>query len=402
MFSLAVSLMSVFVAILIFEFQLRNKAIHTSIFLTIFFITYGIYGISHYVMQESSSSTLYAIFFNNFTPLYILMGPSLYLYVKKTINDEPFILHKKDAIHLIGFIIVFFDLTPYIFRSFSFKIQLAESIINDPSNFKTIPHLFFSDYWASILRQSVNLFYLLMCTRLVFKPNLRKLISNKQKVIVSIWLKILAITMTLFFLFMLIYLLSLRFQFSYNNLEIASELFLKITWYTHGFIILIVFFFPSILYGIPQLNAANVNFNKYNERINKNEAIVIENKKIYKTFELDNNYLEEIHLIIETYIKSAPFVQDKFSLSVLTTETKIPTHHLNLYFKNYLNTSFNVWKNKLKIDYALNLINSGILNQITIEGVALKSGFKSYSNFFTTFKNQTGISPSDYIEKQID
>lgn len=63
-----------------------------------------------------------------------------------------------------------------------------------------------------------------------------------------------------------------------------------------------------------------------------------------------------------------------------------------------MNTNFNAWKNKLKIEYAVALINSGELNQITIEALAMKSGFKSYSNFFTVFKAQLNIAPSEYIE----
>ena len=131
---------------------------------------------------------------------------------------------------------------------------------------------------------------------------------------------------------------------------------------------------------------------------NINTEIESEEKKTTKTFKLEEEYLEKIHKMMEAYIKDAPFTKDKFSLSVLTSDTKIPMHHLNLYFKDYLNTSFNVWKNKLKIEFAVNLINSGVLNQITIEALAMKSGFKSYSNFFTVFKDQMHVSPSEYIE----
>ena len=151
------------------------------------------------------------------------------------------------------------------------------------------------------------------------------------------------------------------------------------------------------------MNDSNPFFKNYTDPIDNSDLIkderIVEEKKQYKAFELEATYLDEINLLIEDYIKKQPFLLDKFSMSVLTTETKIPMHHLNLYFKNYLNTNFNTWKNKLKINYALTLIDSGILNQITIEAVALKSGFKSYSNFFTVFKNNTGISPSEYIDK---
>lgn len=400
MFSFVISIFSVFVAILIFSFQLSKKISAPCLFLSIFFIVFGLYGISHYIMQESVNSTLFAIFYNNFTPLYILIGPALYLYTKKTLNDDTCIFCKVEAIHLIPFLFVLIDLSPYIFRSFEFKIQFAKSIINNASNLKLTPHLFMSDYLGSILRQSINLIYLLFSLKLLFLPNHTQITSAKQKNIVTIWLRILIIAMTFFFLFMLLYLISLRLDIGHEMLDMSSELFLKITWYIHGGLLFTLFFFPQVLYGMPQLNPSNPIYKKLISGSNNKNNSEKENKKVYKTFELEDAYLEQINLLVENYIKTQPFIQDKFSLSVLTTETKIPTHHLNLYFKNYLNTSFNIWKNKLKIDYAIELIDSGILNQITIEAIALKSGFKSYSNFFTVFKSQTGISPSDYIEKQ--
>ena len=121
MLSLVVSIVSVLIAILIYGFQLGKKLSQPSIYLSIFFLVYGIYGISHYVMLESTDSILYAIFFNNFTPLYVLIGPALYLYVKKTLNDENCVFCKVELWHLIPFILVLVDLSPFVFKSFDFK-----------------------------------------------------------------------------------------------------------------------------------------------------------------------------------------------------------------------------------------------------------------------------------------
>lgn len=76
----------------------------------------------------------------------------------------------------------------------------------------------------------------------------------------------------------------------------------------------------------------------------------------------------------------------------------IPTHHLNLFFKEELKISFTDWKNKHKLKYVLKLINEGSLINLTIEAIAIKSGFSSYSNFYNIFKEEMKQSPSDYIQ----
>lgn len=403
MLSLFVSVLSVFVAVLLFSFHILKKVSKPNIYLSIFFLVYGIYGISHYIMLESSNTFLYAFFFNNFTPLYVLIGPSIYLYVKKTINDESCVLCKDELLHLIPTLITIIDLSPYLFKSFEFKTQFANEILINSNNISLTPHLIFNDYLGSLYRQILNLAYLLLTIKLILFPKKSIVISNKQEKIVMNWIKLLVVTVTSFFVFMLLYLISLKLKIGNNNSDNLSSIYLKITWIIHAILIVIIFSFPTILYGIPQLTPSNPFFKNYTDPIDNSDLIkderIVEEKKQYKAFELEATYLDEINLLIEDYIKKQPFLLDKFSMSVLTTETKIPMHHLNLYFKNYLNTNFNTWKNKLKINYALTLIDSGILNQITIEAVALKSGFKSYSNFFTVFKNNTGISPSEYIDK---
>lgn len=393
MFSFVVSIVSILAGFLMIGFHIQQKTSTSSFSLAIFLMLYGLYGVSHYILMTTKDPITFVLFFNHFTPFYILTGTSVYLYVKKTINDETSIILKNKLFHLIPFIICVIDLSPYLFSSYVSKFQLANEIITNHSNFKKTPHLFFSDYWASIFRQLVNLGYFVAALILIYKPSNRTLsLYNNQKKVVYNWMKLLTISSVIFSTLMLLYLGSLRYDIFNDYIENTSDLYLHSTWIVHSSLIVTIFLYPSILYGIPVLKKENPLFDKLNTEHSGEE------KKSIKTFKLEDEYLSKIDEIMKDYIKDAPYTKDKFSLSVLTSDTKIPMHHLNLYFKDYLNTSFNVWKNKLKIEFAVDLINSGILNQITIEALAMKSGFKSYSNFFTVFKDQMNVSPSDYIE----
>ena len=114
---------------------------------------------------------------------------------------------------------------------------------------------------------------------------------------------------------------------------------------------------------------------------------------------MESDYVIIIKNKLDSFINSKKIGED-FNLSSISFETKIPTHHLNLFFKEEFKISFTSWKHKHKIKYALKLINEGSLNNLTIEAIAIKSGFQSYSNFYNVFKEELGITPSEYIKNK--
>lgn len=65
-----------------------------------------------------------------------------------------------------------------------------------------------------------------------------------------------------------------------------------------------------------------------------------------------------------------------------------------------LNTRFPKLKSELRVQYAIDLLESNSKEVLTIEAIGEKSGFKTRSNFYTTFKDLTGVTPSEYIENQ--
>jgi hypothetical protein len=85
-----------------------------TIFLAAFLILISIYGITHYLTIYGKSLFLLAIFFNNLSSLFLLLGPFLYFYVRGVLTDK-IALSKKDLLHFIPFVIHFIGIIPYIF-----------------------------------------------------------------------------------------------------------------------------------------------------------------------------------------------------------------------------------------------------------------------------------------------
>ncbi len=64
-----------------------------------------------------------------------------------------------------------------------------------------------------------------------------------------------------------------------------------------------------------------------------------------------------------------------------------------------LNTKFSKLKNQLRVQHAIELLTESNLSTLTIESVGKQSGFKTRSNFYTAFKEETGVTPNEYSKK---
>ena len=133
---------------------------------------------------------------------------------------------------------------------------------------------------------------------------------------------------------------------------------------------------------------------------------------------IDYLYLSIIHLLLGVFHISANsvandlpmpewlrnFVFKLSSPSVFTLPLK-EIYRLSNYsqsrfitlFKHYLNTTPINYINNLKIDYAKKLLAKTNYELIFISN---EVGFSSYSYFVTFFKKRTGLSPSEYREKE--
>jgi len=280
-----------------------------------------------------------------------------------------------------------------LFSSFQSKIEIAKLIADNPINYKMVPHLFLSDINATILRQSVNLLYTISCFFYIFKGEYHNVTTKSHSKLLMRWLLIIIFIMTIFYLSILIGTLLEKFAPITHRNSGLEVYFVYVSWLFRYALIITIFFFPTILYGIPNYKVDNPKQDMVDIFSDSN---LNTNKKEYKSFTLDDTYLEYIDQSLRNYMTNSPYVNDKFGLSMVTGETKIPIHHLHIYFKEYLKVNFNAWKNEHKINYSKELIDKNMLTSMTTEAIALNSGFKSYSNYFTVFKSHTGMTPTEY------
>jgi AraC-like DNA-binding protein len=238
--------------------------------------------------------------------------------------------------------------------------------------------------------------YLIGVIRILIKQLFNK--KNLQELAHYKTIKYWALIMFAFFVITYAFANYILNLYSKQNLSLVLNHFYNSTSVIWLFIIIYLFMNPVILYGEQLL------FKKLNNHI-QNEI------PIWKTSKKRNT--EIIDLIIEKKIKpnldSILFDINIFEVDLLKHFKALPTlkemaegtnhpqSHLKYMFKYYSFYSFSEYLNILKIKYALQLLNSGYLDDRTIDSLSLTCLFSNRSTFFKNFKKHTGYSPSNYV-----
>jgi AraC-like DNA-binding protein len=150
--------------------------------------------------------------------------------------------------------------------------------------------------------------------------------------------------------------------------------------------------FPQILYGLPQES------NRMNPPIQTLAPIEVEVQKQDKQL-FSEDYILHIEQVIDEQIRLKMYADPGYKLLQMSAMSLIPVHHLSYYFNTIKDITFADWRNKLRIDAALELIENESNSGLTLNAIALKCGFSAQSTFIRAFRQITGLTPSDYMKK---
>ena len=353
--------------------------------MSLVFILTSFFGIGHYLMTTGVSRFWLAIFYNNFAPLMFLIGPFLYFYVRNTLLDRN-TLSKNDWIHFIPTIIALIGTLPYLFQSFEKKLQIADRIIKNLDTIREIKvNLFYNMGLSFALRCILAFLYLMYCMFLLCKTypsevNERQ-IPKKQFLITYRWLLILMISLLFIFISFTILVINSVNSVPSETIKDGYILYLiaGVAYCIMSFSLLL---FPEILYGIPI---------KIDVTKKKKEKRKIDPKED-PFFDLSNT-------IIKYLQEEKPYLKYDFKISDIALDLKVPQNHVSYCITYLMETKFSKMKTELRIKYALELLKKGTNSMLTIEAIGKQSGFKTRSNFYAAFKEEIGLTPSEYIEK---
>jgi|UPI0004858C13 AraC-like DNA-binding protein len=375
-----------------YNYQINKNVIYLSGLLVLLSLS----GILHYFVIISDSVFGIAFFYTHFMPLLYLQGPLLFLYVMGTLKDEHSLNWKK-TIHFIPSLLAFISILKYYFVPWSEKLKLAKAIITSPDILLSIDKYNFGNYFINVpARTLLLLVYSIATLYILIRYTNKNKIKNTLNTVIIKWLYFITIIVIICAMSYML----LIVQFMYFNIrtrvQISNELYNYITAFSYSLIPIVMLISPELLYGIPKVNRKKIElFKSGNNYLTKRIKVTIE-----KPFTKEENpeMNELANLILNYLITEKPFVDSKFSLDDLAKQLDVPKHHIYYCFKSILNTKFTTLRSQLRVEFAKELLISGQLEQLSMEGIWSKTGFSSRTNFFVTFKEITGLTPLEFVQ----
>ena len=377
--------------LLLINLRQSNKA---NIYLFFFLLINNIYSLAHYATVYSGDKQFVAFMLVHFTPFYLLIGPLFYFYIRGLLKDD-YKLEKLDFLHFLPAMLFFINISPYIFSGWEHKLLYASNVIKDAKNLISIDYIFMPPKISFLTRPVIALGYVIASVVLIFRRGLNENYLTHQAKLIYKWIVFLVVISIILYLGFLLF---TAISFYTTNYQIAARQGELILYATITGLILLnlsLLFFPNILYGLPQLDYAIVT--KQNKAEEERLGIAEDAKKQTRSFEISTEKLNLLNHKIERYIEHKPYLSPDFNLTMMSTDTDIPVHHLSYYFNEHLKINFNTWKNDLKIDHVIYLIRNGSGEILTLDALAKQAGFGSRTSFFNSFKQKLGVTPSEYL-----
>jgi len=299
-------------------------------------------------------------------------GPLLYLYVRFMTNPS-----KKfnwlAIIHFIPFA-VFFTVS-VIFREIPLLKDLRHFFA--PDRFISLRIVYSTCFFISVSAYSILAF--IQIRR--HQANLKDLLSFTSNVITLNWLKILSISFYVAFLIL----------FFLGGLNMIGN-FIPFDPYFVVFGFIALFSFVYSFYGIKQPVI-------FGQEVNIITGEHKDSEKYTKSGLKESQALIYLERLISLLERDKPYLDRDLSIQDLADQTGIPRHHITQVLNENHKKNFFTFINEYRVKEVIARFSDPKNNNFTILAIAYDSGFNSKTTFNSIFKNQTGLTPSEYREK---
>lgn len=321
-----------------------------------------------FALLNSKVIEMYSFPFITFT-----YGPLLYLYVKFMTNtDKKF--NWLEILHFVPFI-AFFTVS-VIFRSEPLMRDLRSFF--RPDKLISLRIVYSLTFFFSITVYSILSFIEIKR----HQENLKNLVSFTSQRITLNWLKILSISFYVVFFIL----------FILGGLNMIGD-FIPFDPYFIIFGFIAVFSTVYSFYGIKQPVIFGEVFHEDNNSEKK------ETEKYSKSGLKDTQAEKHLKKLLSYMETNKPFLDGDLTIHGLSDKTGIARHHITQVLNEKYKRNFFTFVNEYRVKEVMERFSEPKFNNYTILAIALDAGFNSKTTFNSFFKNQTGLTPSEYREK---
>ena len=337
---------------------------------------------------------IYTFLFLHFDPLSCISGPLVLLYLKITL-DKTYTWKPIYWLFLMPSVLFFINLIPYYLMGFEEKVKLIREFLSLDGNKKVLfPYLLFKISFQRILGPLFN--NLILLYGIFYLLKIKKSISNKK---IIYMINGFIMIMSIYAIPVILVYLNIIFKNIYLANDFESNAVFRRFNYLKNFLIINIqlapicyFLFPSFLYGGSSVNSLKDIFLTMRKRFEGN----FESEDEIKSKESD-----DANSIINFIQEKKPYLNAEFTIHDLTSKLNIPHHRVSQCFNNEIQVSFPVFRNQLRVEYAIGLLKKDVHKSMSIEGIAYQSGFKTKSSFYSAFRSVYKMTPTEWIAKNL-
>ena len=308
-------------------------------------------------------------------PILFLHGPLLYLYVS-SLTNENFKIKWLALLHALPTIVIGLQ------RTFGNQVSM-----NSSSNLAENPAYIYNTIYYTLLIISLVVYWVLSIDLVIkHRKNIPYYFSNYTAKNTLNWL-ILLVVLFLFFFVAQIFVSYVEKLLDTEINEISS-LHINLT----------IFTYLLIFVGIHQTAIYKQRKTTLEESIRINNPDNIENK--HTSSVLSKKEVNELTDKIIQYLKAKkPYLNPDYCLQMMVDDLKISRQKLSYVINIGQQKNFYKLINEFRVHDVKEKLQDPVYNYYTVLAIGLDCGFNSKTSFNRIFKDETGLTPTEYRDK---
>lgn len=366
--------------------ELLSRAHRTQTYfpLAIFFVANGVFalGPAVFILAPEWDTIYIALLF----PAWLLLGPSLWLYVEGLTSETPWKIKPRHSVQLLPFLLGLI-VTALIM---SLPVETRHIIFSEDSDVDSgFPLIVVVTIFLAMLLWAIQSGYYVI--RIIirlskYRKKLKDLFaSNEQRELGWLGWVLLITAGTWFFSFA-----SLMSTLIHEN---------PLFGYRFGFTLLLILVWTLAYWGLRQKPGFEGRY--ISKEPNSSESIdseILVDKKYQRSALSDDQAQRIAEKINATMKQDQLHLDSSLSLHKLARHVAISPNYISQTLNETMGTNFFDFVNKWRIETAKPKI---IANEDTVLNIALEVGFNARSSFYKVFKKETGKTPTEFRKAHV-